>query len=438
MDISRRAFASAGVGSLFLPQLLAAEGDSFHFGIIADTHIIDGFYKGPEGNAEDTENIFKTSERLVSARNLLNSLRPKLDHVFLVGDYFHDYPSLDVDFYFKNKTRIDAAKEITDGFQMPVHVGFGNHDYNVPKVSREMSHELFRRKLGLKPYYSLDHKGVKFVHLNNFLGETWQAGHPKFNVLYGSLGEEQLNWFEAELRQHKPTFVFVHYPLPGVAATEKADYGLHSLVKKYSDTIQLIVSGHWHQWVDFGRTYGPPHMVMSSTRYDEDAYLVVEMSPKAATHRLLNLSFVDWNTHFSRPYNPLAKPNFTGEWKLNTAKSTVGPLPTPYSPTLTIDHAEPNFITKTDAADGKSTVTLTYKTDGTETPGDFMGRPAKSIAKWEGDSVTITTKLDMMGMALSTSNTMTLSPDGRALTSTTKMAMPQGQFETALFYEKVR
>ena len=34
---------------------------------------------------------------------------------------------------------------------MPVHIGFGNHDYAVPGVSREASHELFRCKLGVKP-----------------------------------------------------------------------------------------------------------------------------------------------------------------------------------------------------------------------------------------------------------------------------------------------
>ena len=41
---------------------------------------------------------------------------------------------------------------------------------------------------------------------------------------------------------------------------------------------------------------------MASTRYDEDAYLVVEVDTRAATHRLMNLDLVEWNTHFSRPY----------------------------------------------------------------------------------------------------------------------------------------
>ena len=50
-------------------------------------------------------------------------------------------------FYFQNETRLDIAKKITDGFRVPVHVGFGNHDYGVLNVSREASHELFRRNL---------------------------------------------------------------------------------------------------------------------------------------------------------------------------------------------------------------------------------------------------------------------------------------------------
>ena len=64
-----------GGAGLALPQLVSGQSSRyFYFAIIADTHIIDDFYKGPEGNALDTESIFKTSERLISARNLINSL----------------------------------------------------------------------------------------------------------------------------------------------------------------------------------------------------------------------------------------------------------------------------------------------------------------------------------------------------------------------------
>jgi 3',5'-cyclic-AMP phosphodiesterase len=299
-NLSRRIFL-AGAGAA-LPCLPAAASDGFRFAVIADSHIIDPMYKGPESNAEDTESILHSAERLTKARDFLNALNPAAERVFLVGDYFHNYPSTDVDFYFQNETRLDIAKKITDGFRMPVHVGFGNHDYGVPRVSREASHELFRRKFNVQPYYSVEHKGFKFVHLNNFLGNTWTPGHAVYKKETGSLGEEQLNWFEAELREHKPTFVFVHYPLYIVQPLEHADYGLHPLVKKHRETIQLVVSGHWHRWFEFGRSFGPQHLVMAATRYDPNAYLIVDVDAKAMTHRLVNLDLVDWNTHFSKPY----------------------------------------------------------------------------------------------------------------------------------------
>ncbi len=296
--IARREFLSlAAAGAV--PSIVQAASPVFRFAVIADTHVIDPLYRATSG---DDGSLPETANRLTAARDFLNGLKPAPELVFLVGDYFHDYPSSDVDFYFQNQTRLDAAKAITDKFKMPCHAGFGNHDYDVPRIPRETSHELFRRKFGLQPYYSVEHRGWKFIHLNNFLGATWKAGDPKFRKESGSLGEEQLNWLEAELQQHKPTFAFVHFPLYLIEPTERAGYGLHPLLKKYRDTVQLVVSGHWHKWFEFGRSYGPQHLVIAATRYDPNAYLIVDVDTKKATHQLVNLDLVDWNTHFSKPY----------------------------------------------------------------------------------------------------------------------------------------
>jgi hypothetical protein len=154
--MDRRKFATlagASLGSLLTRRLWAeqaratASPDKFYFALVADSHIIDEFYvKGSENSVEDNESILVTTPRLISARDLINSLDPAIEQVFLIGDYFHNYPSTDYDFYFKNTTRLDNAKVITDGFKMPVHLGFGNHDYDVKRVSREMSHRLFEAK----------------------------------------------------------------------------------------------------------------------------------------------------------------------------------------------------------------------------------------------------------------------------------------------------
>ena len=115
--LSRRRFIQASGGLLTLPSFLEArvlaDASKFYFAIIADTHIIDEFYRGPESNPEDTESMFKTRERLIAARDTINALQPAMEQVFLVGDYFHDYSSTDVDFYFQHTTRIDHAKELT-------------------------------------------------------------------------------------------------------------------------------------------------------------------------------------------------------------------------------------------------------------------------------------------------------------------------------------
>ena len=310
--MDRRQFTTLGaasLGSLLVRRLWAeqvrttASAEKFYFALVADTHIIDNYYvKGSENGVEDNESILVTTPRFTSARDLINSLNPAIEQVFLIGDYFHNYPSTDYDFYFKNTTRLDNAKAISDGFKAPVHLGFGNHDYDVRHIPREMSHRLFKAKFNTEPYSVLDYKGYKFIHLNNFLGSTQDHTSSDFNPNIGSLGEEQLQWFEAQLQQHKPTFVFIHYPLIQDQAAEFGDYGVQPLLRKYKDTIQLVVSGHMHKWIDFAHTYGPQHYVMAATRYDPNAYMLMEVDTKRATWRFMNQSLVDWSTHYSKPY----------------------------------------------------------------------------------------------------------------------------------------
>jgi hypothetical protein len=304
------AFTAAAVTTSLTRSLWAREAAAhagsrrIYIALIADSHIIDDFYvKGSENGVEDNESILVTTPRLIAARNLINSLSPAIEHVFLLGDYFHNYPSTDYDFYFKNQTRLDNAKAITDAFRVPVHIGFGNHDYDVRRVPREMSHRLFKAKFNTDPYWVFDYKEYRFVHLNNFLGSTQDNKSADFNPGIGSLGEEQLHWFEAQLAPHKPTFVFVHYPLLAVQPSEFRDYGLHPLLRKYQDTIQLTVSGHLHKWIDFAHTYGPQHYVMAATRYDPNAYMLLEIDPDKGSWRVLNADLVEWSTHYSKPYH---------------------------------------------------------------------------------------------------------------------------------------
>lgn len=312
-NLTRRQFGSLAAAaaasstltrSLWARETAHAGSRSFFVALVADTHITDSFYvKGSEYGVEDNESILLTTPRLTAARDLINSLSPAIEQLFVLGDYFHNYPSTDYDFYFKNTTRIDNAKVITDGFHMPVRLGFGNHDYDVKRIPRETSHRLFKAKLNAEPYSVLDYKGCKFVQLNNFLGSTQNLAAPDFNPGLGSLGQVQLQWFESQLEERKPTFVFLHYPLLSVQPTEFADYGLHPLLRKHRETIQLVVTGHLHKWIDYARAFGPQHYSMASTRYDPNAYMLLEIDSDCGAWRFINAGLVDWSTHFSKPYH---------------------------------------------------------------------------------------------------------------------------------------
>lgn len=309
--MNRRTFASLGLSATgaALTRKLWAEGLAapsssrhFHVAVIADSHIIDPVYHGHEDTPADTESLFHTATRLTSARDFINSLDPRIEQIFHLGDCFHDYPSSDYDYYFTHRTRIDIAKSIMDGFHAPTHQLLGNHDYGLPDVSREFTHKLLAAKYGMSPYSALDYKGWKFLHLNCFLGDTWNTKSQLYDQGTGSLGDTQLQWVEAQLAEMKPTIVFIHYPLWIVAPTEISDFGLHPLLRKYRESIRLVVSGHWHKWIDFAHTFGPQHYVMAATRYDENAYMLLEIDRQTATCRFLNADLVEWSTHYSKPY----------------------------------------------------------------------------------------------------------------------------------------
>ena len=279
----------------------------FLFAVVSDTHVIDAFYKpGSENGVEDNDSILHANERLLAARDTINKIQlgdgRKVEHIFIPGDCFHNYPSADYDFYQQNHTRIDIFKESVDGFHAPVHLNWGNHDYDVPRVYREMSHRLFREKLKSEPYSVVDDRGFRFIHLNNFLGGTWDSTSKDFNKAVGSLGETQLQWAEAQFATRKPTVVFIHYPLWIVQPTEVADFGLHPLLRKYQDSIQVVISGHWHKWLDFAHTYGPQHTVTAATRYDPHSWMLWDAAPRTGAVRWLARSLADWSTHYATAY----------------------------------------------------------------------------------------------------------------------------------------
>lgn len=260
----------------------------FRFAVIGDTHIIDEWYTGPENSPLDTESMWHTYDRFTSVIDRLKGLSHPVDFVIHVGDLIHDYVNADIDFMWANRTRMDIAVEMMQRMELPFRFCFGNHDYEFATAPRAATHDFFRSKLGVPTYDSFEHRGWKFVMLNCYLGQTHDEVAPAGGDGFGSLGEEQLLWLEAELADEKPTFVFVHQMLQIIEQREVADLGLHRLLMEHAHHVRAVLSGHTHRWLDLGTTFGPPHQVIGATRYDEDCFVIVEVDPAAGSWRYLN------------------------------------------------------------------------------------------------------------------------------------------------------
>ncbi len=133
-----------------------------------------------------------------------------------------------------------------------------------------------------------------------------------------------------------------------------------------------------------------------------------------------------------------AAPNFTGEWKMNVAKSEYGPVPAPTELTRSIKHADPNLDIKTfqKTAQGDINTELKYTTDGKPCVNKINGADSKGTAKWQGDNLIIESTREFQGMELQSKETWTLSDGGKTLTIANHITVPQGEFDLKLVLEK--
>ncbi len=133
------------------------------------------------------------------------------------------------------------------------------------------------------------------------------------------------------------------------------------------------------------------------------------------------------------------KPNFSGEWKLNVSKSTMGPIPAPTSYTRKVTHAEPSITiedTQTGSPLGDQHDTRTYTTDGKEISYQANGADVKSAATWDDNSLQIDSKASVQGMDLLIKDKITMGGDGKTLSDTVHITTPQGDLDLVLVFEK--
>jgi len=132
------------------------------------------------------------------------------------------------------------------------------------------------------------------------------------------------------------------------------------------------------------------------------------------------------------------KPDFSGTWKLNVAKSDFGPLPGPESRTDVITHKEPSLSNNVTAqtAQGKQEYTVNYTTDGTEALNKMGPREVKSTLKWDGSNLKITSKFLYNDSPVTGEATWSLSADGKTLTINAHFSSSMGDADQTFVFEK--
>ncbi len=133
-----------------------------------------------------------------------------------------------------------------------------------------------------------------------------------------------------------------------------------------------------------------------------------------------------------------ARPNFTGKWVLDTAKSDFGPVPGPSSRNDVIDHQDPKLkLTVTSKGQqGELVAELNYTTDGKENTNTIRGREVKSKTRWEGKQLVTEAKMELQGNTLEIKDTWELSGDGKVLTIGRELKSPQGEASQKLIFNK--
>ncbi len=133
-----------------------------------------------------------------------------------------------------------------------------------------------------------------------------------------------------------------------------------------------------------------------------------------------------------------ARPDFSGEWKLNLEKSNFAQSPPPEKWTRRVVHREPRFHLLTlqtrNGVEQKSDVQLT--TDGAETTMELAGQHATGSIRWEGDALVLQTKRGSPRGDIHQKETWTMSADGKTLTCVGRIYGDFGEMEVRFVFEK--
>jgi hypothetical protein len=131
-------------------------------------------------------------------------------------------------------------------------------------------------------------------------------------------------------------------------------------------------------------------------------------------------------------------PNFTGDWKMNASKSDFGQMPPPDKFERKITHEGDKLTSVTTQAGqmGEFTNEAKYVIDGNEHVNKTRMGEVKSVLKWDGKVLVITSKLQFQGNDVTSVDRWSLSEDGKTLTSDSTFSSSMGEMTRKTVLEK--
>ena len=159
----------------------------------------------------------------------------------------------------ESNNRMKKLQALLGELKIPYYLILGNHDYKFNRSVDsdryfsleeilQMEH-IWKRDAGIEPYYAFEHQGWKFICLNSMRGR----------YVNRHFDEQQLDWFEAQLNDDKPTILLFHHPLktdhfkiwckPKHLITPDKEPRFYAILEKYRMRIKGIFVGHGHRWV---------------------------------------------------------------------------------------------------------------------------------------------------------------------------------------------
>ena len=137
------------------------------------------------------------------------------------------------------------------------------------------------------------------------------------------------------------------------------------------------------------------------------------------------------------------KPSFTGTWEMNKGQSDFGQMSSQMVPdklTQKITQrgdAELRAESTTVGARGTASTDMKYKLDGSESTNKNQMGEVKSVAKWDGNHIAITSKREVQGMSIGLSEKWEVSADGKVMTvNRTMTGTPMGDIVTKMVFDK--